>query len=556
MMQPPIGPGSSVPLSKLELNISCGKLVNLDVTSKSDPQVYVFMQPPRTDTWIEAGKTEMINDNLNPKFAQSVVVDYYFEEVQNIKFVVVDVDHPSKGMKDQELIGEFVTTLGAVVGSRGSTVTKDLVHPSRKHNGSITIIAEEQQELKQTAFFRFSGHNLDKKDFFGKSDPFLVFHKMKMEDSSWIKVHETEYVLKTLNPVWKAFSIPVAKLCNGDFDRPLKIECYDWNKSGKFDFIGECKTSLKELQQKKTFDLIDPHKQGKGKYTNSGQLRVDDLNIVKEHSFLEFIAGGCQINLMVAVDFTASNGDPRTPNSLHAINPFNPNEYERAILAVGNILACYDYDNMFPVYGFGAKIPPSFQVSHCFALNGNPSNPEVPGVQGILDMYHKAILEVQLYGPTNFAPVINLAGQIASRNIDQQHQSYLILLIITDGEITDMDATVSEIVKCSTMPMSIIIVGVGGANFANMNILDADTEPLKANGKTAARDIVQFVPFRDYANVHYSKLAADTLAEVPGQLVGFMKMRGIVPNPPPVYIPPPQPDMNMNVNIAPSAPPQ
>ena len=36
---------------------------------------------------------------------------------------------------------------------------------------------------------------------------------------------------------------------------------------------------------------------------------------------IQFIAGGCEISLVVAIDFTASNGDPAMPNSLHYCNP-------------------------------------------------------------------------------------------------------------------------------------------------------------------------------------------------------------------------------------------
>ena len=42
------------------------------------------------------------------------------------------------------------------------------------------------------------------------------------------------------------------------------------------------------------------------------------------------------------------------------------------------------------------------------------------------------------------------------------------LLLFQDGEITDMDTTVDTIVAASKLPMSIVIVGVGGANFKNM----------------------------------------------------------------------------------------
>ena len=49
-----------------------------------------------------------------------------------------------------------------------------------------------------------------------------------------------------------------------------------------------------------------------------------------------------EINFTVAVDFTASNGDPRTPNSLHYNNPYQPNQYASALGSVGDIIQDYD----------------------------------------------------------------------------------------------------------------------------------------------------------------------------------------------------------------------
>lgn len=48
----------------------------------------------------------------------------------------------------------------------------------------------------------------------------------------------------------------------------------------------------------------------------------------------------------MAIDFTASNGDPRNSCSLHYINPFQPNEYLQALVAVGEV--CQDYDRYSP----------------------------------------------------------------------------------------------------------------------------------------------------------------------------------------------------------------
>jgi len=44
----------------------------------------------------------------------------------------------------------------------------------------------------------------------------------------------------------------------------------------------------------------------------------------------------------VGIDFTASNGDPNHPQSLHYMNPYEPNEYVKALVAVGEV--CQDYD--------------------------------------------------------------------------------------------------------------------------------------------------------------------------------------------------------------------
>lgn len=61
---------------------------------------------------------------------------------------------------------------------------------------------------------------------------------------------------------------------------------------------------------------------------------------------------------------------------------------------------------------------------------------------------------------------------------------YNILLILTDGEIHDMVATKDIIVNASTMPLSIIIIGVGDEKFKLMKQLDSDEALLRdSNGR-------------------------------------------------------------------------
>lgn len=77
----------------------------------------------------------------------------------------------------------------------------------------------------------------------------------------------------------------------------------------------------------------------------------------------------------------------------------------------------------------------------------------------------------------------------------QEKQHYSILLIITDGDIGDLDRTKREIIEASATPLSIIIIGVGNQDqcFESMKELDSDDKLLEFDGKKASRDIVQFV---------------------------------------------------------------
>lgn len=156
------------------------------------------------------------------------------------------------------------------------------------------------------------------------------------------------------------------------------------------------------------------------------------------------------------------------------------NQYQMAIHATGTILQEYDSDRKFPVYGFGGKI--NGQVNHCFPVTMDPSHVEVSGVEGIQEVYfnkyvsytaqsHEQVYRnsfqfVSLHGPTLFAPLINTAGQMAASFAAHSANQYVILLILTDGVIMDMQQTIDAIVNASRLPLSIIIIGVGNANFS------------------------------------------------------------------------------------------
>uniref|UniRef100_A0A3Q2EED9 Copine VII n=1 Tax=Cyprinodon variegatus TaxID=28743 RepID=A0A3Q2EED9_CYPVA len=505
------GPATCV--SKVELRVSCKALLDRDTLNKSDPCVVLMVQ--NNGQWIELDRTEVIKSNLHPIFGKVFGLDYYFEEVQKLRFEVYDIHGThSIGTRDDDFLGGMECTLGQIVAQK--KMIKPLLLKYGKYAGKSTITV--------TVFLY-----LLSQDLFSKSDPFLEIFRMN-DDGTEQLVHRTEVIKNNLNPVWEPFKVSLISLCSCDEERKLKCLVWDYDSRGKHDFIGEFYATFREMQKissgnKVSWDCVNPkYKQKKRNYKNSGVLH-------RVYSFLDYIMGGCQIHFTVAIDFTASNGDPRNSCSLHYINPYQPNEYLKALIAVGEICQDYDSDKRFSALGFGARIPPNYEVSHDFAINFNPEDDECEGIQGVVEAYQSCLPKIQLYGPTNVAPIINRIAKVAAGDGNIKDASiYHILLILTDGVVTDMADTREAIVRASYQPLSIIIVGVGNADFTDMQILDGDDGVLRSpKGEPVLRDIVQFVPFRDFKTASPAALAKCVLAEVPGQVVEYFSHKAISP---------------------------
>lgn len=581
--------------SQVELRVSCKRLPCKDLLSKSDPMIVLHMQN-NARQYQRIGKTEWISNDQNPTFNTPFVMTYHFESNQHLLFEVWDVDSDAGSTDHADFLGQLKITLGEIVAAPGQSITRTLTdrhHKNVAEKSTITIKCEELKCMNETLIMNISGIGLDKKDTFGSSDPYLEFYRIR-EDNTWSLVHTTEVIKDTLNPNFKPIVINMATLNAGDYRRPIMIKCWDWDRFMENDLIGECTFTVAELVsmlqppppppaasfssggQFALFppnssaasssssssgllcirkELIHPDKKKKDKYKNSGVLQFAPPIIQRQHTFLDYLAGGCEMNLIVAIDFTGSNGDPRQPNSLHYLgnqngafsvpafmaSPSIGNEYQKATTMVSSILLPYASQPKFTAFGFGGKF--NGATSHCFPLTLDYSRPDVVGVEGIVSAYANALSKVALSGPTYFSEILQQTEAIvSSKHSNPLQQSYSILMILTDGIINDLDATVASLVRLSYLPVSVIIVGVGGEDFSTMRFLDGDdTGGLNSNGTKAERDNVQFVAFRQFSNV--ADLTAETLKEVPQQFLNFMKKRNISPLPPRAVVvaPSPQP---------------
>jgi hypothetical protein len=110
-----------------------------------------------------------------------------------------------------------------------------------------------------------------------------------------------------------------------------------------------------------------------------------------------------------------------------------------------------------------------------------------------LGVYRQTLPSIKFSGPTYFGPVLEaFLGHCRKQQGGIKPTNYNVLLILTDGTIHDMPRTKQLIVELSELPCSIIIVGLGDAEFDNMHELDGDgsNKLCDESGRVCLRDIV------------------------------------------------------------------
>ncbi|CAM9570656.1 unnamed protein product, partial [Phaeothamnion confervicola] len=101
--------------------------------------------------------------------------------------------------------------------------------------------------VAEQLYFNLRGTRLANKDgLFGKSDPFFVISRLT-ESNEWQQVHKSEVVMDNLSPVWKAATVGMQRLCNGDRSRPIKFSIWDWDRDGAHDYMGSFETTAAGL---------------------------------------------------------------------------------------------------------------------------------------------------------------------------------------------------------------------------------------------------------------------------------------------------------------------
>lgn len=466
------------------------------------------------------GQTESLSGN-QIVFGKGFVIDYFFEKEQILLCQI---------FQNNACIYQFNSTVGQIMGSRHKSVSNQVKVKNDIVLGNIIIQARAQENSSKETLSVF-GFQIQLNGIYFQN-PLNIFYVISHFNDG--KTWRHSYKSKEFD-VWpnkqtflNEMQIETNEVINSNNENQnIKIELFN---SITQDLLGTGLFQISQLIKNSNQNLLTLV----SVFSNNNQGQIAQFYISyqqkKAMTFKDYLMKGMEINLEIAIDFTCSNESPDNPISLHYAYGNTPNNYEVAIKSCGSIVGYYDYDQLFPLYGFGGRPPNQSKVSHCFNLTFT-DDPNVQGLDEIMKTYKNSLFKVKFDGPTFFAPVITQVMSEIKKEMDSGVTNhYYILMILTDGMINDMDKTCDIIWDAAFYPLSIIIIGIGNADFKNMEILDGDTVLLEnSKGEKTKRDLVQFVQFNKYKNRLeiegvINELAEEVLKEVPRQVEEYFEL--------------------------------
>uniref|UniRef100_A0A915PXK7 VWFA domain-containing protein n=1 Tax=Setaria digitata TaxID=48799 RepID=A0A915PXK7_9BILA len=491
---------------QLELSFSCS---SLPVEALAGVRIIISLCCNK-ENFVEIGQTETVIGSVSPVFGRRCYISYCFESSQKLQCTVNQVDGNTERLAG--VIAKVECTLGEVI-SRGGSIELSLFPD--KGNSFLRLQTHEAKLSGRAVRLQFKGHNLQSPSLDCPLNAYLIMYLVP-DDAPKLLLHKSEAIAEK-NPMWRTFLIPVSHFSFSSVSCTVEIDVYNYNVNREDKLIGKCTTSFDQLLR--GVGALNAYKLSNLEGKKKGNCSVELVRVlqVASSSFIDYLKAGTQIHFSVAVDFTASNGNPLDPSSLHYIHPHRFNPYMTALNAVTSVIGKYNRHGRIAALGFGAQTPPHFK-------NSDAKDPHVNGIDGVLNAYRSTLLSVRPYAPTDYSEVIYHTYKFAAA-VQRQGGSdhYFVLLIVTDGCVTNPERTINAIVDCSELPVSIVIVGVGNQDFSPMHHL---LSPLlkSSDGHLLRREIVTFVPYT--ASMTSNELVTKLLLNVPRQFLAWAMMHG------------------------------
>lgn len=466
-----------------------------------------------------------LNDKRLPFYQKELELEFVDRSDQKLQ---MQLQQP--GCKKLTLLEPFEVDMNVLLAGGASAFVKSWADAAK---GAQEIWAAGFWRLRDTHNYSFKIALKGVKDieWFSKTDPYVKISRLsdtypkipsdlaKLESKDWTEVCFSEFKADNLNPEFEEMTIPSRVGCANDPKRPLRIDIWDFEDVNKVNhvYIGSANFTFSELLEdpKKSFVAKSPSGE------NIGTVYFKDFKCEKCVEIEDYLLSGLKINSMVCVDYSSSNGDPKDAKSLHSLVPGHKNAYERAIEAILPSLFYYDADKTIPLFGISSTFP-SLRVEepkYFFKVLGRNSEQKVPtSTEALVHFYRSAFTYSQGSEPTLMAPTAKNITKWVSELVKLDPYLYTVATVFTDGHVDDETEFLQVLNQASGLPISFVIVVVGGKSRIRSNLRMPGT----------FRDVAFSLDFEEFAKCPM-QATNRMMREIPKQMIEYYQLKGIQP---------------------------
>lgn len=470
---------------KIRLHFKCSGVKDTGMASEPSTKL-VVKEKKGEDEWALVGQTEIVVEDANPKYVNSVQAIYKMQDTQEFKVEMYEVstDQDPNNVKEQYCLGSADFLLHELMKEENKTIEIPLKEKRKKKCGMVTIIFERvansnkiktltiaaeinpwyklgidfyykvYREISGTIVpLNESSSNQENLDI-TKMENLMIVYDSKYGGP---KQHELAYT-------WKQLKGPYSVIACGDPNMPLIIEIgykepISSNEEEEVKYINKrmfCqKVSVCSLQRAEVAWPLELNGERFGVFKFGNPL------ITEEYSFMDYINGGVSLKLCVGFDWTLSNNRPSQKLEYHNLD-LDLNPYGHILRTLGRAILCFDKTAKIPMIALGGAIP-DVGRSYCFALNGKMFEPEVVGISSAIELYLNALKKAGLAGPTYFSELLSYYADYIESYVKcgfEENPRYFTILFIIDGSPIDIEETKDELVRLSYLPATLIIITV------------------------------------------------------------------------------------------------
>lgn len=260
-----------------------------------------------------------------------------------------------------------------------------------------------------------------------------------------------------------------------------------------------------------------------------GLLKVLNVSIIIVPSMLQYFSGGTSLDLIIGIDCSVSNGEWDTDKNLHFSTNNWLNDYQAGIQKLGTITENFSRGPNSVLFGMGAMIKEEYH--DCYLIKDRLCEG-----RKFLEAYNNCIIKNDNFSLGEQSSMNPLIEEAAFRSIrlQKRRSCYTILAVFIAGDYDDLQETTDLICKAAEdAPLSIIIIGVGNADFSSVKKLCGDTQGVLRDlrGIPIARQVVTFVSFKQFSG-NATEVVGEALREIPEQFVEYHLKEGRSPLPP------------------------